>query len=469
MKGFRSTGILFVLVALLAGYTFYEFKHADEDAASERGEVPAFSLKRENVEKIKLTHQEVEIELRKDGDSWKMIKPVEDLAESSMVDGFMISTLPEKLKSFRSADDGKEIKWAEYGLDPAPTQVEFSGKGKSETLKVSGKTAYDGSYYVRKGDELLLGSSPLSQLSTRQPSSFRSRKLWREPETTSVESIAVSLNENSKLSYKLIKEGGKWAMDPKPPFALDNAKIEAWVQRVKDLMPNDFASEVMDEPKKREFLLLKPSFQAVLSLKRADGSSGSWQFTAGQDKAEDVYAYTHQRPTIYKFSKQGLAPVRVSADYFRDGKKPFQFDVEKAHEVEIHGDKWHHTLVKADATWKIKGDPKDLELSQDKLIQLFQNVHSLEASEFATTVNGAKLVPRLIIRDGKGGEIFSLAWGEETIPLKPWDQGMKFRWVKTNLEKELMGLPKEKLDMLLSPDIVKKKVEAKTDTKPEKK
>jgi hypothetical protein len=32
-----------------------------------------------------------------------------------------------------------------------------------------------------------------------------------------------------------------------------------------------------------------------------------------------------------------------------------------------------------------------------------------------------------------------------------------------------MGLPKEKLDMLLSPDIVKKKVEAKTDTKPEKK
>jgi hypothetical protein len=469
MKGFRSTGVLFVLVAALAGYTYYEFKHADEHAAVERGEMAAFRLKRDEIDTVKLTLQGVEIDLHKENDLWKMRKPVEDLAESSVIEGFLISTLGEKLKSFQSVEEARQVNWADYGLDPAPTLLELAGKGKSETLKVSGKAAYDGSFYVRQGDQLLLGSASLSQLASKQPGGFRSRKLWREADTTSVESVSIALSlDHAKGDYRVVHAGDKWTLEPKPAFAIDMTKIETWVGRWKDLMPNDFAAETLDETQKKEFLLVKPSLRAALNLKRADGTVVPWEFTAGQDKGEDVYAYTNQRSSIYKFAKSGLASLRVPAEYFRDGKNPFQFDVEKAHEVEIHGDKWRYIFVKGDAVWKIKGESKDQELDQDKLVQLFQNIRGLEAAEFSPAARNTKLSPRLIVRDGKGLEIFSLAWGEETHPVKPWNQGLKHRWVRTSLEKEFMSLPKEKLDMLISQDLVKKKdaMKEKLDVKP---
>lgn len=469
MKGFRATGILFVLVGALAAYTFYEFKHAGEDAAAERGEVPAFTLKREEVESFKLTLHGTEIELRRDGDAWKMLKPVEDLAENATVDGFLLSTLGEKLKSLQSGDEAKNVKWTDYGLEPAPNQLEFSGKGRSEGLKLSGKTAYDGSYYVRKGDQLLLGASSVGQIATRSPGSFRSRKLWREPEGTTVESVVILSTAPTRATYKAVQVDGKWGIEPKPPFVIDSDRVSAWVQQWKDLMPNDFASDTLDEASKREFLLLKPSVYAALTLKRPDGSTLPWEVTIGQDKGEDVYLFTNQRTTIYKYSKAGLASLRVPVDYFRDGKKPFQFDVEQAHEVEVNSGKGRYTFVKSDSAWKIKGDATDLELDQDKLIRLFQNARLLEAAEYAPSVKATKLTPRFIVRNAKGVEIFSLSWGDETQPLKSWNQGLKYRWVRTNLEKEFMGLPKEKLDMLIDPDIVKKKLEAKPDTKPEKK
>ena len=73
------------------------------------------------------------------------------------------------------------------------------------------------------------------------------------------------------------------------------------------------------------------------------------------------------------------------------------------------------------------------------------------------------------IRDAQGQEIFVLAVGGEFNPEKPWNQGFKYKFVKTNLSKELLGVQKEKLDRLIDEGILKKKSEAKPSTQPESK
>lgn len=471
MKAFRSTGILFLLVAALAAYTFYEYRNAEKDADLDLGEVAAFEMKREDIGSIKLVLKGIEIDLVKNGDQWQMQKPVQDWAENASVDGFLLSLLSQKLKAPHGDEEQKNIEWSTFGLEAAPATIEISGKGKTERLQVSEKTAYDGSYFARRGDQLFLGDPAFNQIMARSPASFRSRKLWREPETTQIESVRVELATDGMrpTAFQIKKSGDTWALEPKPGFDTDAEKLAAWIERVKDLMPNDFIQESVSEADKKTFLLSKPSLKVDMKLKRADGQEAHWSVLLGQDKGEDVYLTTGQASTVYKTSKSGLAQLRVNEAFFRNGNKPFAVDVEKAREVEIVTDRWHHTFVKEESSWSLKDELKDLEFDQDKLVGLMQNIRSLEATEFFPPAKSAKTRTRVKIRDAQGAEIFALAWGDEFRPEKPWNQGFKYEFVKTSLEKDILGVQKEKLDRLIDEGIVKKKVEAKSSTKPETK
>lgn len=469
MKSFRSTGLLFIFVAVLAAYTFYEFKNADKDAATARGEFAAFDFKREDIQAIKARLNGTEIQIERRGDKWQMVQPVDDLAESAMVDGFLVSLLAQRLKEFQNPTEAQNIKWSDYGLENPATTIELTVKDRHESLSVSDQTAFDGSYFVRKGDKVLLGDAAFNQISTRTPSSFRSRKLWREPQDAEITSVAVDLGFDKKnTSYKLVKKDQDWSIEPKPSFPIDKAKVEDWLDQLKNILPNEFAKEILDEQTKKEFLLNSPSLNAVVSFKKPDGSVGQWTLTIGQDKADKVYLFTNQRPTVYETAKATLAKLRVPETFFRDGRAPFKVNLEQAKEIDIRTDNGKHVFVKDGQKWSPKGESKDLEFDENKLVELSQSIHGLEAQEFLPGKN-EKTQPRFIVRDGKGDEIFRLGWGNDYEPIQAWNKGSKFRYVQSSLSKDIMGLPKEKLDQLIDAGIVKKKFNKKPATEPETK
>ncbi|MBX3023195.1 MAG: DUF4340 domain-containing protein [Bdellovibrionales bacterium] len=462
MKGFRATWAMSALVVVLAGYTYYEYRNASRDLDRAQGERQAFTLKREDINEIRLSSKGESTLLRKEGDDWKVIEPVADLAEGTAIEGFLFQTLPIKLKTFRGEEDGPP-NFAEYGLEIPDSSIELATKDAREKLDVSAKHAFDGSFYVRSNGEALLGDAGLAQIVGRPPSNFRSRRLWRNDEAA-VERVDVSF-DGGRDKYTLQMTNGKWDLEPKSAFQVDSEKVEKWIEKVQNLLPNDFEKEGLTAEEKSKYLLAKPATVVTFKYKGKDGKLAEWQMTLGQDRAEDVFVYTDQRPTIYKTSKVSTAGIKVPPQFFREGKAPFQFDVEKAREVRVTVAKESHLFKKTDKGWELaEGASKDLELDQEKLVQLFQNVRNLEAQEF---VPGAtvKAAPQVEIHGDGGQVLLALAWGDQYKAKSPWNGASTFRFVKTNLGKEVMGMAADKLDKLVDAHLLVNK----SSSTPEKK
>lgn len=463
MGKFKSTWIMAAAVALLAAYTLYDFKKNQDQGPTAEGERRLFYLLRDDLEEIELTVRGQTTVVKKDGDSWKLTKPVEDLAEPSAVEGFIFSLLTQKGKEFQSSDDQKSAKPSEYGLEPVVNRIVIRGKGKTETLEISSKNTFDGQFFVRGGSDkaILIGDRALAQILEREPASFRSRKLYRE--TGDVQQIEVRIDAGIKDAYSFKRENDKWTMIPDPGFPVDTVKVNQWLQKVQGLTPSTIVAEEIREEDRIQYLLKKASL-----FVKMDG----WELTLGQDKAGDVFLFTNKRPTLYKATVSAVDVLRVPKAYFRDGREPFKFDVELVKEVEVHSGPVQAIFVKKDSTWSLQGERKDEELDADKLVTLVQSLSNLEAQEFLGSEKGRGFParPQVVLKDGAGKTLLAVSWGDEYKPKASYNKTYSFRYVRSSQAKEMVGLPKEKLDRLIDSGLIKKKPQpenktAKTESK----
>lgn len=449
MKGFRGTWIMMGVVALLVAVTLYEYKTAEDDEREAKGERRLFYLLRDDLEEIELTSKGHTTVVRKEGKDWKLVKPVEDLAEPSAVEGFVFSLLQQKGKEFQTDKQAKETKFAEFGLDPVVSTIKVRGKGKTETLDVSSKNTFDGQFYVRSNGEtrVLVGDRALAQILEREPASFRSRRIYREEGEVKV--IEAQIDAGVKDSYTLKRDKEQWVMTPDPGFPVDTVKANQWMQKVQGLMPTEVVSETLGEDEKAKFLLKKPSLHVKMD---------AWEVTLGQDLSEDVYLFTNKRSTVYKAQAAAADLIRVPKEYFRNGTIPFKFELEMVREIDVNFDKLKATFVKKESTWVLKTERKGEQLNADKLVNLIQSVQTLEAQEFlgAHKGGGFPAAPQIVMKDGAGKVIYSLAWGGEYKPKYAYNKGYTFRYVKTSASQEIIGLPKEKLDRLVDSGLIKK-------------
>ena len=453
----RGTTVLGAFAIALAAYTVWDYKKAQDSLGTGVDEKKLFSLTPGDVEKIKVVHAGETIVIEKQNGDWQIREPLQDLAASTAVDALIYSLLIQKGRNFRTEDTAKTAPLAEYGLDKTAAVEEIKGKGKTESLSVSNKNAFDGSYYVSQGSEVFLGDRGLAQVLAKDVKSLRSRKPWPYGDMD-VESVEISLPD-LKEKYIAKVAGGKWTLDPAPKFSVDGDRIEQWVEKLLSATATEIAADNPTADEKRNFLLLKPGFTAHVKYKKQDGTPSEWTFTAGQDRAEDVFVYSTSRDTVYKFNRSGLKGLRVPREYFRDGRSAFKFPLEKAAEIEIRQDSFHHKFKKEGADWKIDGAGSDLVLNQEKLVELMQRISRIEAQEFfpAKEAKGFKNFEGITIRDAQGGELFKLTWGDEYKGKRSFNEAMTFRAIRTNLESDAMGIDAAKFKTLVDPGLVLKR------------
>lgn len=446
---FRGTWVASGLVVLLAGYTLWEYRNASRDLDALNGERAAFSLERDKVDRLEITEGGVTSKFEKKGDDWTMTAPVVDQAESTAVEGYLFQLLALRLKSFLPPAEAKSADPKQYGLDPARVTITVAGQKKTESIAISTKNAFDGSYYVSANGETLLGDRGLASLAERAASTLRSRRLWRENDLA-IESASVRLGD---VAYTLKREQEKFVLAPTPGFPVDPERIQRWVDAVQDLVPSDFVKEDPSEADLAEYFLKKPSLVVTFTYKSKTGEAKEWVLTIGQDRGDDTYLFTNVRPTVYKAAKTAVDKIRATPLYFRDGHAPFQFEVEDAREV-----KWKDlVLKKTDAGWTAaSGVAADSELDQEKLVQLVQNVRSLEAQEYPEQAKGMPRTSQVEIRGENGKSLRRLAWGDEFKAQSPWNAGLVFRFVSVDGGKPL-GVLKDRLAAIDNAGLVRKK------------
>lgn len=455
-SSFRPTLWIGVGVTLLAAFVVYDMKkNGTGGDSSEAGEQkPLFEFVKEDVKRIVLHNSGGDVEIARVGEAWRVVKPIEDMAEAGAVDSFLYLAISQKGKVFRTDEDGA-VNWNEYGLEPEVSTILLEGRDQSKKVAVSSKNAFDGSFYVRSGDEVLLADKGLAQIAQRDANSFRARRVWREDDTVILGAEAEIDYEGLKAKYKFKSEGEKWTMEPSPGFALDMDKVTHWVKRVQNLIPAEIARDGLEEADKKEFLLVKPTFKMTLHFGDKDKPK-SWTLVMGQDRAEDVFVYSDSRPTIYRAGENAVRQLRVAPEFFRDGKTPFKFDLEKVTTAEIAHPKFNETLKKEALIWTSAGGDKDGKVNEEKLTQLFQNLSSLEAQEFVVRSPSFKPDRKVALKDSSGKTVIAVEWGGEYKSTLPQNRGMKMRLVRSSLEKVLLAIPAEKMDPLIMDPLVSK-------------
>ena len=450
MKSFRATSAWAIVVLALVGYTYWDWRKSKGAPDLERGERLAFTLKRDEINSINFTRGNEKIELRREGDEWRMRAPVQDWAEDSIIDGFLFGLMNEKVRAFR--EDDAQPDWAKYGLAPPGVRIELATAKASESIELSSKNAFDGSFYVRQKDELVAGASSLAQSTNRTVNSFRSRRIWRHADAE-VTKVTADFGAATK-NFSAVKEKGTWHLNPAPKFAVDPARVERWVSAVEDLSAAEFVRDGIEDLK--TYGLNPPALKVGLEYHAEGAAPGHWDLNVGHEVGTDAFFYTNDRPTILKAPVASVRKILATPEYFRDGRAPFKFDAEAAREVRLRTPKVNLTARKSGATWALVDAKDGATLDESEFKELVGTLGTLQAVDFPGSGVAVKAAPAIEILDQGGHTLFTLALGNDYKSKAPWNQSATPRAVRVN-GGETFGLPKAQIDNLIKERLIKAK------------
>ena len=446
---FRATYLWAAIVLSLVGYSYWDYRKNKGAPDLQSGEQMAFTIKRDDVKHVVFTRGDVTVELERKDDEWHMLKPIGDIAEDSVVDGFLFGIMGEKLRAFREDADAPD--WAKYGLKPPGVTVELGSDKAKEKIEVSTKSAFDGSFYVRRGDEVLAGSTSLAQSTNREANSFRTKRIWRHADADVSKVIATY--DKSGPGFTFTREKGAWAMEPKPKFGLDPERIDKWINVVQDLSANEIVRDGVDD---LDPSLKTPHLTVAMDYQAPNEKPGRWELKLGAEKGADDLFYTNDRPAVLKTTAASVRKLFATPEYFRDGHEPFKFDAEAARTVEVKSPKVTWTAKRDGVTWALVGGKPDQSLDEAAFRDFIATLGGLKAADFPGSAVKVKGAPAVRVLDGAGKVLFALTLGDDYASKAAWNDGAKVRAV-TATAGETFGLPKGQIDTLITDKIVKTK------------
>ncbi len=296
-KIYTATGVLVVLL----GSLWLVQKNAKDDAvahsqAAASAALPEVKLPADDVDKVtKIQIKNAgkgEVVLEKEGDNWKLTKPVNYPANQQNVKSLLDNLKEVKLKD--TIDNGTG-QYATYELDDEKAvhvQV-FKDTAKGIDLYF-GKSGTRGQMTrLSDKDGVYVASGYSSFLYTRETKDWRDRDVMKF-EDANVVSVNLK-NDNGVFSFS--QNGDKWTgtFKGKPIPSLDGDKVKDMLRTYKSLSAEDFA----DDKPPSETGLDKP---AVLAIALKD-AGGTLKINVGKTSTgSSRYAQKEGTPTVFVLS-----------------------------------------------------------------------------------------------------------------------------------------------------------------------
>jgi hypothetical protein len=267
-----------VAVVLLAGMAGAAYKvQLDEKQENVRlaggsggGALPEFKLAADDVDKVTKLQikngDKVEVVLEKEGDKWRVKKPVNYLANQQNV-----KSLLDNLKELKPKDliDKSTATYGEYNVDDAKAihVVAYKGSDKAVDLYF-GKSGGRGQMARKAGTDGVFAVSGYSSYLYA-----RDTKAWRDTAILKFDDTAATRVDlkNESGEYTFTKEGEAWTSKFKGDKVdkierFDEAKVKDMLRAYKALAADDFGDEKSDA----DTGLDKPAANLVITLKEGD-------------------------------------------------------------------------------------------------------------------------------------------------------------------------------------------------------
>ena len=229
MGGLRSTILLLVVLAGLAGYIY--FVDANRDPADANANPKAFvELSADSIEEIEIRNDSDETSLaRRVGENWQLVEP-----NAADADAGVVGTVTSNLASLevQRVVDENPADLAQYGLNPSRIDVAFRVEDQQDfqRLLVGDKTPTGGDLFAKRPDEtrVFLISSFLDSIFNKTPFDLRDKAVLKFERDTA-DGIEIA---GGSTDIQFAKNGTDWRIVAPVAARADYAAVEELMTRL---------------------------------------------------------------------------------------------------------------------------------------------------------------------------------------------------------------------------------------------
>jgi hypothetical protein len=451
----KKSHIFYVFVLIFALSVYYFDYHKGEENKKKKDEASVLiPFLKDQINKIELKRSAEEIQLVKDDKGWRVVKPLEDLADENSISDWLNSLTSEK--TLEVLGEGEKVNWIDYGLDkPKATLIIFKTSGEKVQIELSPRKNFEGNSFLRKdqGPLVMVASASWPAYLEKTAKDLRDKRILRTP-MTEVESANFIQSKNSL--FLEVKEG-LWFIKDKVSLKLSQNAIREVINAVSEMRAQEFAVE--NDPNEKEMIdfgLKSPLLKVELKFK----GNKSWIAEFGQNKDKTWFAWVKDLHKVLKIENNQINKiVKASEDSLRDRETPFVFKKDEVKKISIqvaNQPSKSFELSREGEKWK-SNKPG---LADDNAISGFLNrLSELRIDEFLdgkSKVQGLEPISRtkIILNDSEGKMIWSMAIGD-SFKKKIEKIDKQYYFVKTSAYSDVVALADSSIGSLLFDKLIK--------------
>lgn len=382
----RSTIILLIVAAVLAGFIFFFEKKQPTSRELAESEKTLVKFDEAKITGIEIVNGDTVIQLKKEGDAWKLVSPVRDRADAGVVSQLLSAAAG--ISKFGVVDDlGKDGKLKDalrrYGVQQAKVRLKLTGDGAPDEIQFGKDTAFDRKIYARVGKEesVAVINNDLRNLITHGVENFRDRKL-----TPFESSTVTGLRIRTKSGdIDLSQIDNHWRINAPIKGRADDGKTLDLISKANNARIEEFVTQ--DEGNLAKFGLTDPSGTLVFQSKDSDNDVAI-QIGAPTEKDKDkVYARIPGRASIYVVSKAIGDVLNAKPNDLRD-RKLARANVDLVDRITIERNgQARVVLARQEEKWNVI-EPQAGAANRDEVNRLIEILTNTEVTNFiADTVS----------------------------------------------------------------------------------
>lgn len=424
-----------VLVLALGAWAFYEYKSSQKEQKQEAEEASFLNKDLKELKALRIKKEDKQLEVIKEEKDWLLKQPVKDLASFTEISRWFDEIKNQKIQKIKTKEN---IRWEDYYLDNAPkVEMEFSS-GENISFSVSKKSSFDGKYFIKKGEELLIGEQYFSsEVTEKDFDSFRSKKLMPSL------GHAVRVQFQGKANFTLHWSDYNWSLDEKSkkkPFPLDLDRLDGFWTDTNSMKATSI-KEAVAPSSLRKYGLTHPQITIIFNYPEKDKS---YKLKLSPIKEDKAFVSASHRDFIFEISKEDANKLILSKNEIRNHAFPFNYKKDSAAQIERKSDNKKSLSIK-----KIKED------HWESLNKEEQAIDTKKVEEFLDKIKELK---------GEKYKKGSEKQHKRSIEIKNSEDEMIFElkevfvsgshsWVKTNLWNELVAVEKDSLDEIFNANV----------------
>lgn len=371
---FRTTLVLLLVLAGLGAYLYWwEMPRSEQEAKAKR----LYDFKAEDVTEVLLKYQDREVVLRKVGEHWRLIQPVDAAADELTVKN-LINAIAECEVKRELEDTPNDL--APFGLDQPFVSVTVKLKDRELPAVAVGKNAPVGfSTYVRKADtgKVLLVSSSFRAGMDKQVKDLRDKAILNFADDDVQRFALVRPGETITVARK----EDQWVIEQPATFPADGATVRSLLSTLRTMRAVDFPT---DQPADLgRYGLDQPRLKVVLFLGKDQAEKQVWFGSENPDKKTEIYVQTSAIPTVYAVSDWVWRDVNKTVTDLRD-KTVLAFDKAKLSTIAVtRSDGTSFRIVRQDGdNWTVEG--VEGKPATNTIRMWVDDVHDLRGYDIAT-------------------------------------------------------------------------------------